>query len=126
MLKVLFLILIVMSFAAFGQKQEKSEAYKFFESGRISNRLLKEKTEDFFQVIKKESGIQGLIVNYGSRKEIAKREKQIRESINFRDPDVWRIAFFTGENRNPPKTVFWIVPAGAKFPIRSVGNKVIL
>ena len=48
MLRILILLITIST--AFAQKQEKPEAYKFFEVGTINNKLLKEKTEDFLQI----------------------------------------------------------------------------
>lgn len=75
MLKILFLILFVMSSIAFAQTQEKKEAYRFFGFEKISDDLLKEKFEQFYSEVKKDAVSQGFIINYGSAKEIAKREK---------------------------------------------------
>ena len=116
MLKVLFLILLVMSSVAFAHTQEKQQAYKFFEFENVSKSLLKEKWNEFYNQLKVDKSSQGYIINYGKPKEVAKREKQIRELINFREYDAPRITFVRGENVNKLKSVFWIVPAGAEMP----------
>lgn len=116
MLKVLFLLLFVMNFAVLAQTQEKKEAYKFFEYEKISDVLLKEKFTEFYNELKKEDVSQGFIINYGTAKEVAKRENKIRNLINFRDDDMPRLTFVQGGNSNKPKTIFWIVPEGAEPP----------
>lgn len=116
MLQVLFLLLIVNSSVDFAQAQLKPNAYEFFECEKISNNLLKEKVKNFYTELKKDSDSQGYIINYGTDKEIAKREKQIKDSMNFRDDDAPRITFVRGGNESKLKTVFWIVPAGAEPP----------
>ena len=125
MLKVLFLILAVMSSAVFAQtaKERESpagktpEAYKFFEAGKIGNSLLKEKFQSFYAELKKNHAAIGYIINYGTDKEISRREKQIRSAINSReDYDAPRLILINGGNSDKPETVFWIVPPGAEPP----------
>ena len=116
MLKTLFLILFVLSSIAFAQTQENKEAYKFFEFEKISDSLLKEKFTEFFNEVKKDDVSQGYIINYGTAKEIAKRENKIRNLIDFRDGDPPRLTFVQGGNSNKPKTIFWIVPESAEPP----------
>ena len=53
MLRVLFLSLILFSSVVFVQAQENPESYKFFECGRISSKLLKEKYDEFTKSSKK-------------------------------------------------------------------------
>ena len=62
---------------------------------------------------------QGYIINYGTDKEIANRERQIRKAINFRKYDASRVTLVRG-GANPEGTgvltKVWIVPAGATPP----------
>ncbi len=116
MLKTSFLILIVMSSVAFAQPQEKKEAYKFFEYEEISNELLKEKIQSFCDEVDKTSLI-GWIINYGTPKEIASREKQIQNTrICTKEFPSPRIMFLRIEEKNKSKTEFWIVPPGEEPP----------
>lgn len=105
-----------MSLVLFTQAQDNKTAYKFFEFEKISRKLLKEKFEEFHKKLKEDSISQGYIITYGTTKEIAKREKQIRNLINFRDLDSSRFTFVQGGNNGKLKTVFWIVPNGAEPP----------
>ena len=114
--RVLFLSLILFSSVVFVQAQEKPEAYKFFECGRISSKLLKEKYDEFYKKLKKDRDSQGYIINYGTAKEVAKREMQIRDSMTFIDHDAPRIIFVRGGNKSKLKTVFWIVPKDSEPP----------
>ena len=122
MLRVLFLSLILFSSVFFVQAQEKPEAYKFFEYGKISKKLLTDKYTEFYIKIKKDGdlkkddGSRGYIINYGNDKEIAKREKQIRDAIRFVCLDPSIMIFVRGKNENKLKTVFWIVPKDAEPP----------
>jgi len=116
MRRFLFLILLVMSAAAFAQAQEKKDAYEFFEYEKISHNLLKEKISSFCDEVDKTSYV-GWFINYGTSKEIAKREKQILDTRvctkEFPSP---RIRFLRVEENNKSKTEFWIVPPGEEPP----------
>jgi hypothetical protein len=117
MLKVLFLILIAMSSVTFAQAQQTDKPYKFFEYEKISKGLLKEKIESLCIEIDKTSWV-GWIINYGTPKQLAGREKQIKETNlcrqEFPSP---RIIFVRVEDENKSKTEFWLVPPGEKPPI---------
>ena len=119
MIRVLFLLLIVMSSAAFAQTQENKEAYRFFEYEEISDKLLAEKSQAFCAEINK-TGWVGWIMNYGTLEEIKNREKQILKSFEnydcrkeFPSP---RMTFVRIEKKDESKTVFWIVPPGKEPP----------
>ncbi len=123
MLKVLFLILVAMTSIDLAQTQENTEqnnqlkAYIFAELGKANNTEVKNQFEKFYKELKKDSDSQAYIINYGTNKEVAKREKQLRDSISFRhEHDTQRLTFVRGENVGKLKTVFWIVPSGAKPP----------
>lgn len=116
MIRILILLLIVMSSVAFSQAQEK-EPVKFFEYGKISDSLLKEKLYKFKAELL--SGTQGYIINFGNDKEIAQREKQIQKvmAIVFRGNDPPRITIVRGGTCKESKTELWVVSPGAENPI---------
>lgn len=123
MWRILLLILIsliAMSSTAFSQIQDNSpqekKAYIFAEMEKADDNTVKEKVEDFYIKLKKDSYSQGYIINYGTDTEVTKRERQIRDSMNFREQDSPRITFIRGENKGKLKTAFWIVPNGAEPP----------
>ena len=122
MIKIIFLSLLLFSSLVFAQAQEKPQAYKFFEYGKIGDEFLKEKYREFYREIKKDGdvkkddGSRGYIINYGTDKEIAKREKQIRDAIGFVCLDPSIMIFVRGKDENKPKTVFWVVPKDAEPP----------
>lgn len=91
-------------------------AVKFAEIERATNLQVKSLFEKFGKKLREERTSQGYIINYGTAKEIAKREKQIRESISLRDDDPPRITLVRGGNKEKLKSVFWIVPNGAEPP----------
>ena len=122
MLRVLFLILIVMSSVAFAQTQENTEpqktpkAIKFDEFEKATNGNVKMIMDTFYVELSNNPAAQGYIINYGTAKEVAKREKQLRNSIVFRRYDASRITFVRGGSREVIKTDLWLVPPDAEPP----------
>ena len=122
MFRVLFLILIVMSSAVFAQTEENNKAQeppkaiKSDEFQKATNGYVKMIMDSFFVELNNNPAAQGYIINYGTNKEVAKRERQLRNSIIFRHYDASRITFVRGEKVSKLKTVFWIVPRGAEPP----------
>lgn len=123
MFRVLFLILVVMSSIAFSQTtgifpcDPNPEAVNFYEIGTTTRLKLKLRLEEYLEKLITEPNSQGYITNYGSDKEIARREKIIRESLAFRKHYSSRITFVRGGNEKIPKTELWIVPSGAIPPV---------
>jgi len=123
MFRVLFLILIVMSSVAFAQTEENNKpsetpkATKFDEFEKATNGNVKMRMDAFFTELENNPAAQGYIINYGTDKEVAKREKQLRNSIIFRRYDASRITFVRGGYREVIKTDLWLVPPGAELPI---------
>lgn len=120
----ILLIIIATSLIVAAQEQEKPKAYKFFEFGKISDKLLKDKLEEFrkeiVEVIANE-GI-GIIINYGSSNEIEQRERKILDNsykgnCGYDGEICGRRTFVNGGFRKTPMTELWIVPAGAESPI---------
>ena len=115
MIRVLFLLLIGLNLVAFAQTQEKKEPVKFFEYGKISDKLLKEKLVEFGK--KLEPNSIGFIINYGTDKEIAQREQQIQRTLDSRcDFDCPRITIVSGGTCQTLKTEVWIVSPDAGNP----------
>ena len=116
MLKFLFLIVIVISSSVFIYAQEKPQAYKIFEYEKISNNLFSKKIKSFCNEVDKTSWV-GWILNFGTPKEIAARERQILDTRlctkEFPSP---RIIFVKIDNKNKSQTELWIVPPGEKPP----------
>ena len=116
MLKILFLILVVGCSAAFAQTEKPPQAILFDEFETATNGYVKWRMDSFFAELSNNPAAQGYIINYGTAGEIAKREKQLRNSIRFRKYDASRITFVRGGTREKIKTVLWIVPPGAEPP----------
>ena len=108
-----------MSSVVFAQGQENSEpkAYKFDEFGKISNREFDKRFTKFLVKIQYEEPTStGYIINYGKASDVAKRERQIRNRISFRQYQAYRIVIVNGGLSKKLKTVIWIVPQGAEPP----------
>jgi len=118
MIRVLFLLLVVMSSVVFGQTEKKPESIKFAEFGTATNNFVKKKIEAFYVELANKPNSQGYIINYGTDKQIALREQQIRQSITFLKYDAPRVTIVRGgaSDTGKIKTVFWVVPEGAENP----------
>ena len=104
MFRVLFLILVVMTSILLAQTQDNSlpnsqqKSYIIGEFGKANDSGVKNQFEKFDEELKKDFYSQGSIINYGTDKEVAKREKQLRNSIVFRNYDASRITLVRGSN----------------------------
>ena len=90
------------------------------EFGNLQNDDVKARIDNFFIALGNEPNAQGYIINYGTDREITRREKLIKDYIAFRRYDASRITFVRG-GANPkgeagPWTRLWIVPPGAVPP----------
>lgn len=118
MRRMLFSMLVMLGSFAFAYGQENKDPLIFTELGKSSSAEIKKTCEKFYQTLKADNA-QGYIVNFGTGKEIAGREKQLRDSINFRDENAPRITFIRGRNLRKLKSVFYVVPTGAEPPALS-------
>lgn len=124
-MRVLQILLIIIATSLFvsAQTEEKPKAYKFFEYGKISNKLLKEKLESFISEVNKING-RGVVINYGKSSEVFKNVKQFEKNMPRCGYDgCSRITIVRGGIRKKSKTEFWIVPEGAEEPIPSPDNE---
>ncbi len=71
--------------------------------------------DNFFTVLQNNPSAQGYIFNYGSNKDVAAREKLIRNHIAFRNQDAGRFTFVRGEGTEI-RTRLVLVPSGATPP----------
>ncbi len=92
--------------------QEKSVAIKVLEIGKVSDKRITKATENFWNEYDFQTPL--YIINYGTNKEIARRERLIMNvDIRHEEP---RITLVRGGLGQGPKTVIWKVPAGADNP----------
>jgi hypothetical protein len=83
----------------------------------VPNDEVKARVDNFYIELNNNPSAAGYIINYGTDKEITRREKQIRDAIKFRNYDASRITFVRGgDSGTGIRTVFFIVPAGATPP----------
>lgn len=93
---------------------EKPLAIKIMEIGRVSTRSFHTRMEKV--ATSYDPNLPLCIINYGSVKEIARRER-----LSTNSPFRWphhraRITLVRGGRGNGPKTVVWEVPVGADDP----------
>ncbi len=86
--------------------------------GKLTNDEVKARVDNFYIELNNNPTAQGYIITYGTAKQIAAREKQIRDAIKFRNYDASRITFVSSVTTTggDVRTVFWLVPAGATPP----------
>jgi len=120
MFRILFLIFVMLSTVALAQTPEKNEATKFFEYGKITDNVLKNKLDEFGA--KLFSNLQGYIVNYGTDREIAQREKQIQRNYFRCDLDCPKVTIIRGGNDGKPRTIIWLAPPGSDNFVPGIGR----
>ena len=87
------------------------------EQGKGPDDEVKAFVDAFYIQLNNDPSASGYIINYGTDKEIARRENQIRKAIAFRKYDITRITFVRGGNTGEGIiTRYWFVPAGATPP----------
>jgi hypothetical protein len=89
------------------------------EFGRLPDDELKVRLDEMYLKVGKDPNLQGYIINYGTDREIAAREKQIWKVTYFRKYDPSRVTIVRGGANPNGKGVFskvWIVPPGADNP----------
>jgi len=73
--------------------------------------------DNFYVQLNNNPTATGLIINYGTEREINAREKLIRDAIAFRNLDASRVTFVRGGDKGTGiETVFFLVPAGVTPP----------
>ncbi|MBK8149932.1 MAG: hypothetical protein IPK58_17450 [Acidobacteria bacterium] len=89
------------------------------EFGKLPDDEVKARVDALYITLGNNPNAQGYIINYGTDKEVAAREKQIQKAITFRKYDSSRVTIVRG-GANPNGagvwTKFWIVPPGADNP----------
>ena len=94
---IIFLVLLL-SWAGVAQKNErfdaKIEAVKVLEVGRATERVVTSRMKEFWKSY--DSKVELYIINYGTNREIARRERLITNTINFRHYDGARITLVRG------------------------------
>ncbi len=87
------------------------------EFGALQRDDIKARIDNFYIQLSNDPGSQGYIINYGSAKDIATREKAIRDAIRFLKRDPSRVTFVRGGDRgNGIETQLFTVPSGVQPP----------
>ena len=85
--------------------------------GALQRDDIKARVDNFYIQLGNDPSAQGYIINYGSARDIAKREKDIRDAIRFLKRDPSRVTFVRGGDRgNGIETQFYLVPQGVQPP----------
>lgn len=87
------------------------------EFGKASNDDIRGRLDSFFANLSNNPNDQGYVINYGTAKEIAAREKLITNHINFRKFDRSRITLVRGgDTGGGVNTKLYRIPPGAENP----------
>jgi hypothetical protein len=85
--------------------------------GKLPNDEIRGRLDTFFAELQHNPNNQGYIINYGTDKEIAAREKLITNHIAFRKFDRSRITLVRGgDTGEGPTTKLYRIPPGAANP----------
>ncbi len=85
--------------------------------GALQRDDIKARIDNYYIQLGNDPSAQGYIINYGSARDIARREKEIRDAIRFLRRDPTRITFVRGGDRgNGIETQLYTVPSGAQPP----------
>jgi hypothetical protein len=83
--------------------------------GKEPNDQIRGRLDSYFSQLQNNPSAQGYIINYGPDREVARREKLIRDHIAFRGQDASRFTFIRGEGTDI-RTRLVLVPSGATPP----------
>lgn len=93
------------------------QAVQVDEFGKLSNDEIRGRLDSFFAELSNNPNNQGYIINYGTDREIAARERLITNHINFRNFDRSRITLVRGgDTGEGAKTKLYRIPPGAENP----------
>ena len=100
-----------------GIKEGKPKTTERERFGPLQNDDVKARIQNLYIDLNNNPSDRAVIINYGSAKDIAKREKQIRDAIKFLKQDASRVTLVRGgDNGSGIETVVFIVPSGADAP----------
>jgi hypothetical protein len=94
------------------------EAILVDDFGKLSNDEIRARLDNFFADLSNNPSDRGYIINYGTSREIAARERLITNHIRFRNFDASRITMVSGgsSDSGEPRTKLYRVPSGAADP----------
>lgn len=89
----------------------------FSEFGPAVPDEIKAQLDPYFSDLSNNPNATGTIINYGTPREIARRERDIRSAIRFRNFPAERVTIINGGDKGTGvRTVLYVVPAGATAP----------
>ncbi len=94
---------------------EELKAIEVDDFGAEKNDQIKSRLDSFFTQLQNNPSAQAYIINYGTNRDVAAREKTIRGHIAFRNQDASRFTFVRGEGEDI-RTRLVLVPSGAEAP----------
>ena len=95
----------------------REPATQIDEFGPLPNDEVRGRIDNLFVTLSNNPDAQGYIINYGTDREIAAREKLIQNHINFRKYDRSRVTMVRGGNPDGVQnTKVYTVPPGADNP----------
>ncbi|MDH3493709.1 MAG: hypothetical protein OEM82_09180, partial [Acidobacteriota bacterium] len=83
------------------------------EFGKLVNNDVKARIDNLYINLQSDPTATGYIINYGPAREVARREKVIRDHIAFRSLDPDKVILVNGGVESSIRTRVWVVPAGA-------------
>lgn len=113
------LFVILFGSVAFGQKatprEPETHPKYIVEYGPLNVDPLKLHIDHLFTALNIDRKTKGLIINYGTNKEIAKRKAKIIRAIKFRRYDLNRVKFLSRFSRKKIKTRIYTIDAAGKL-----------
>lgn len=119
MWRILFLILILFSSAVLARTYDQLAVVKFDEFETASSNEVKSRINKYFTKLNYDpiyGGSSGLIISYGTSKEIINCQKQIQKLMKIRNFEGDRMIFEKGGYQKKIITELWIVPLGTERP----------
>ena len=113
----LILILIFAAAAAAQVGKDAEETVYVYSFGQVPTGQFRAVLDTFLaDVMRGEKGTRGVVVNYGTVREVGLRKQIIGNHVVFRGFDPSLITFIRGGNVSDLRTDLWVVPAGAADP----------
>lgn len=88
----------------------------FSEFGKIKQKEVKAKMDEFFADLNANPEATGCVMSYGEPKDVEKYEKMFIEHVKESGFDVSKITFIGAGKRKEAKFQLWVIPKGASYP----------
>ena len=84
--------------------------------GKSSDKDLVARFEALKIELSEDRAVEGYIINYGTKSEILKRERQIRKALAFHKIDPKRVVILSGGKRDHLETIIYVIPSSSEPP----------